>query len=178
MAMSLLDELLSHRNNAAIGQIARQFGIDETQVKDVIGQLAPALGAGLARNTQASGGLDALIGALQKGGHSRYLDDPSTLSGPETVSDGNGILGHVLGSKDVSRALATKAAAQTGVSADLIKRILHLIATLAMGALNKQTTNAPAGNQITDVLGSMLDRNGDGSALDDLIGMAGTFFRR
>ena len=66
-----------------------------------------------------------------------------------------------------------------GPEADIIKQILPLVASLAMGALNKQTTSAPAGgNQITDILGSMLDRNKDGSALDDLIAMAGSFFKR
>ena len=177
--MNILDALVGGQGNAAIGQIAKQFGINVSQVRDVIGQLAPVLGQGMARNAQASGGLDALLGALQKGGHGKYLDNPSTLGDPSTRDDGNNILGHILGSKDVSRALAGKAAAQTGLSADIIKQILPLVASLAMGALNKQTSSAPAaGNQITDILGSMLDRNKDGSALDDLIGMAGSFFKR
>ena len=177
--MNILDTLVGSQGNAAIGQIARQFGIDDRQVRDVIGQLAPVLGQGMARNAQGSGGLDALIGALQKGGHGKYLDDPSILSHASSTEEGNSILGHVLGSKDVSRALAGKAAAQTGLSADIIKQILPLVASLAMGALNKQTANAPAaGSQISDMLGSMLDRNQDGSALDDLIGMAGSFFKR
>ncbi len=177
--MNILDALVGGQGNAAIGQIAKQFGIDDTQVRDVIGHLAPVLGQGMARNAQGSGGLDALIGALQKGGHGKYLDDPSILSQASSTEEGNNILGHILGSKDVSRALAGKAAAQTGLSADIIKQILPLVASLAMGALNKQTSSAPAGgNQITDILGSMLDRNKDGSALDDLIGMAGSFFKR
>ena len=177
--MNLLDTLVGGPGSAAIGQIAKQFGIDDSQVRDLIGQLAPVLGQGLARNARASGGLDALIGALHKGGHSKHLDDPSILIQASTTEDGNNILGHILGSKDVSRALAVKAAAKTGLSADIIKQILPLIASLAMGALNRQTVNAPASNnQITDVLGSMLDRNQDGSALDDLIGMAGNFFKR
>ncbi len=177
--MNILDTLIGGQGNAAIGQIARQFGIEDSQVRDVIGQLAPVLGQGMARNAKAGGGLDALIGALQKGGHAKYLDDPSILSQASTAEDGNNILGHVLGSKDVSRALAGKAAAQTGLSADIIKQILPLVASLAMGALSKQTAGSPAsGNQITDMLGSMLDRNKDGSALDDLMGMAGSFFKR
>ena len=177
--MNILDALVGGQGNAAIGQIAKQFGIDETQVRAVIGQLAPVLGQGMARKAQGSGGLDSLIGALQKGSHGKYLDDPSILGNASSTEEGNNILGHILGSKDVSRALAGKAAAQTGLSADIIKQILPLVASLAMGALNKQTASAPAGgNQITDILGSMLDRNKDGSALDDLIGMAGSFFKR
>lgn len=176
---NIVDALVGGQGNAAIGQIAKQFGINDRQVCDVIGQLAPVLRQSMARNAQASGGLDALLGALKKGGNGKYLDDPSTLGDPSTRDDGNNILGHILGSKDVSHALAGKGAAQTGLSADIIKQILPLVASLAVGALNKQSANAPVGgNQISDLLGSMLNRNQDGSALDDLIGMAGSFFKR
>ena len=52
---------------------------------------------------------------------------------------GNGILGHLLGSKDVSREVASRAAAQTGLSADVLKRMLPLAATLMMGAFSKHS---------------------------------------
>jgi hypothetical protein len=176
--MNLIDLLAGSQNNPAISQMARQFGLNDQQIRDVISQVAPALSQGLARNTAASGGLDALMGALQKGGHSRYVDQPEVLGNPDTVRDGNGILGHILGSKDISRALSGQAGANTGISPDIIKQLLPLIASLAMGSLSKQTANAPRGNQISDVLGSLLDQNRDGSALDDLIGMAGKLFKR
>lgn len=176
--MNLLDVLLDNSNNPAIGQLAKQFGLNDTQIRDVIGQIAPALGQGLSRNSQASGGLDALLGALQKGGHGRYVDSPDIFGSTDAARDGNGILGHILGSKDVSRALAGKTAASTGVSPDLIKQLLPLIASLAMGSLAKATATAPSGNTATDILGSLLDRNRDGSALDDIIGMAGKFLGR
>ncbi|MCP5178583.1 MAG: DUF937 domain-containing protein [Pseudomonadales bacterium] len=176
--MNLLESLLGGQGQAALGQIAKQFGLNESQVRDVVSQLAPALGQGLQRNARASGGMDALIGALAKGNHGRYLDDIGALANPDTTADGNNILGHILGSKDVSRSLAGKAAEQTGVGADLIKKMLPLIASLAMGSLSKQTSSAGGGNPMSDVLGSLLDRNGDGSALDDLIGMAGSLFKR
>jgi len=176
--MNLIDLLAGSQNNPAVTQLARQFGLNPEQIRDVIGQVAPALGQGLARNTSAAGGLDSLINALQKGSHSRYVDQPDSLGQADTVQDGNNILGHILGSKDISRALAGRAGASTGISPDIIKQLLPLIASLAMGSLSKQTTNAPQGNQISDVLGSLLDRNRDGSALDDLIGMAGKFLGR
>jgi hypothetical protein len=48
-------------------------------------------------------------------------------------ADGNGILGHILGSKDVSRQVAAQASARTGIGADVLKKMLPLVATLAMG---------------------------------------------
>jgi hypothetical protein len=176
--MKLTDLLAGSQNNPAINQLARQFGLSDAQIREVIGQVAPVLGQGLARNTRASGGLDALIGALQRGSHQRYVDQPEVFSHADTVRDGNGILGHILGSKDVSRALAGKAGASTGISPEIIKQLLPLIASLVMGSLSRQTSAAPQGNPMSDMLGSLLDRDGDGSALDDLIGMAGRFLGR
>ena len=38
------------------------------------------------------------------------------------VADGNGILGHLLGIKDASRAVANNASQQTGIGAGLLKK--------------------------------------------------------
>ncbi len=175
---NLLETILGAQGGGAVSQIANQFGLNEGQVKDVIGQLAPALGRGIKENARSDGGLDSLMNALQKGNHSQYIDNPSALGAPQARLEGNSILGHILGSKEVSRELAGRAAGNTGVDSSIIKQILPLIAGLAMGGLSKQTGQAQSGNQITDVLGSFLDSDGDGSAIDDLIGMAGKFLGR
>ncbi|MBM4203817.1 MAG: DUF937 domain-containing protein [Gammaproteobacteria bacterium] len=83
--MNLIDLLAGSQNNPAVTQLARQFGLNPEQIRDVIGQVAPALGQGLARNTAAAGGLDSLINALQKGGRSRYVDQPDSLGQADTV---------------------------------------------------------------------------------------------
>jgi len=44
----------------------------------------------------------------------------------KTVQDGNGILGHIFGSKDVSREVAARASAQSGVGADVLKKLLPI----------------------------------------------------
>ncbi len=45
--MNLIDLLAGSQNNPALNQIARQFGLNDQQIRDVIGQVAPALGQGL-----------------------------------------------------------------------------------------------------------------------------------
>ena len=62
------------------------------------------------------------------------------LEADATRMDGNKILGHILGSKDVSRNVAAAAANDTGIDADLIKKALPLVAALAMGAMSKKTS--------------------------------------
>ena len=90
---------------------------------------------------------------------------------------GNGILGHILGSKDASRNVAAHAAQASGVDASIIKKMLPVVAAMAMGALSKQTDS---GRRLKDdgggLLGSLLDSNQDGQVLDDVINLARKLF--
>ena len=124
-----------------------------------------------------------MLSALSAGNHGQYIDDPASLTDPSAVTDGNGILGHLLGSKDVSREVASRAAAQTGLGADVLKRMLPLAATLMTGAFAKQSGNvsalAPglgnAGGGIAAMLSPLLDQNRDGSIMDDVTSLIGRF---
>lgn len=176
--MNLVETILNQQNGAAVRQIESQFGLEPQQSRSALAALVPALAVGLQRNAQSAGGLESLLAALSSGGHEQYVEDPTTLELPETLEDGNGILSHVFGSKDVSRQVASRAAAQTGLGADLLKRMLPMVATLVMGTLARRTSrqgptaSAGAGG-IMDLLGGALDQNRDGSMVDDVIGILG-----
>lgn len=185
--MNLLETILQAQGGGAVKGLAQNLGLSESQATAAIQQLLPALSSGLKRNVASPGGLEGLLGALQQGSHDQYLEQPQRLGSPETISDGNSILGHLLGSKDVSRKVAGNAAASTGLPVDLLKKMLPVVATMAMGALSKNTvqqgiqrqaaTNMPA-NDLMGMLTPMLDADGDGSVADDLLGMASKFFSR
>jgi hypothetical protein len=183
--MDLLQSVLNAQNGAAVSALGRNFGLNQDQTVAAVEQLLPALAAGLSRNTAQPAGLDGLMAALSGGAHQRYLDDPSTLSDAATVRDGNGILGHILGSKEVSREVAARASERTGIGSDVLKQMLPLVATLAMSALSKQaaastttTGSAPAPPQgVLGMLSPLLDSNRDGSIADDVMGMVGKFLR-
>ena len=182
--MNILDTILNAQNGAAVKQIGAQFGLGEEQAASALAALAPALAAGFQRNVQQQGGLERLIGALAGGQHERYIEHPATLTDQSTIDDGNGILGHVFGSKDVSRQVATRAAAQTGLSSDLMKQLLPIVAAMMMGAFAKNRGASPMaggaapGGGILDMLNPLLDRNRDGSMMDDVAGMIGQYLRR
>jgi hypothetical protein len=183
--MDLLNMLLNQGGGPAVSQLANSFGLSETQAVSAISNLLPALGQGLARNASTQGGLDSLLGALTGGNHQRYLEDPSILNQPDAIDDGNGILAHILGSKDVSRQVAQQTSQRTGIGADILKKMLPMVATLAMGALSRQKANAQAAapspsptDGLTGMLGQFLDANKDGSIADDVLGMASKFFRK
>ena len=222
--MNLFDMISQGQNGDAIGNLASQFGLEPAQAEAAVRQLAPALGAGLHRNTSTGKGLSDLLGSLTGGGHDRYAEDPSMLGSQETSDQGNGILGHLFGSKQVSRKVAEHASAQTGIGSAILKKMLPVIATMVMSGLAKKAMGGGSreiadsvmtkasrrggsmmGNlagkalssglgkgliggligkmvmksvfgggrkQSTSIFGSLLDRDGDGSYVDDLIGMA------
>ena len=180
--MNLLQSILNARDGSAVRKISQNFGLGEEQTVSAISNLVPALSQGLRQNVATGEGLQGLLSALSEGNHQRYVEDLSSLDQPETIQDGNGILGHLLGSKDVSRQVARRAAAQTGVGEDVLKRMLPVVATLVMGSLSKQglrnadTTTDSSG--LPGLLSSLLDADRDGSVVDDVLGLAGKFLKK
>ena len=184
--MNILDAMLNAQGGGgAAHQLGQQFGLNESQAASALSALVPALSAGFQKNMSSPQGLDGLLSALGGGQHQRYVDDAGALADGGTITDGNAILSHVFGSKDVSRQVASRAAAQTGIGEGVLKSMLPVVAAMMMGTMSKQVQR-PAGAQAAassggqDLIGMltpMLDSNRDGSMVDDVIGMLGRFTR-
>jgi len=180
--MDLMDLLKATGGGDSIGQLAKTVGLGSSDTSSLVKALAPALMRGMQKNTADEDGMVSLRNALETGGHDRYIDDPSLLASDATRTDGNNILGHIFGSKDVSRNVAAVAAKDTGIDASLIKKALPLLATLAMGAMSKKTSaGRDIGASVTKgqlgPLGDLLGLGGKSSGgLDDILGMAKKFF--
>ncbi len=186
--------------------IARELGVSDSDVANGADALVPAILGGFKKQAQAQPagieGLGALLGQLGGGG----LLDNVLAPKPTDVSRGNEVLGQIFGSKDVSRTVAQNAAVQSGLDPTLLKKMLPMLAMLVAGFMAKQhgvgMTAPPAaaggglggllggllgGRSAGDVtvspgataggLGSMLDMNGDGNVLDDILRMAGKAMR-
>jgi hypothetical protein len=184
--------------------IARELGVSETQVASGADALFPAILGGFKKQAQSQPtgleGLGGLLGQLGGGG----LLDNVLAPEPTDVSRGNAVLGEIFGSKDVSQAVAQNAASQTGVAPSVLKQMLPMLAMLAAGYMAKQqgagaaAQPSPAdgglGNLLGGLLGgsgtgsampgagapgfaSMLDLNGDGNPLDDILKMANKALR-
>jgi hypothetical protein len=165
--VDLLQTILNSQGGQTVDQLGQHVGLDRDQTVSALQSLLPALAGGLANNVAKPGGLDGLLSALTSGSHQRYIDNPASVAHPDAIEDGNGILGHVLGSKDASRQVAAQASAQTGIGADILKKMLPMVATLAMGAISHRAANqqsfgtAPAGSAgggLMDMLGTLLRR--------------------
>ncbi len=192
--MNILESLIGDQSSGVVSELARQLGVGEDQARAAAGQLIPALTRGLKNNASTDTGLSSLVEALQGGNHHNYLDNPSSLGQASTVQEGNSILSHIFGSKDVSRNIANYGANQAGLSSTLMKKALPIVASLVMSAMSKkllgkgkssgglfgggQTNNSDifgsgiAANKNRGMLESFLDADKDGSMWDDLLGMA------
>jgi hypothetical protein len=186
--MNLMEAILNGKGSP-LSKIAGKFGLSEDSTAEVVKQFLPALTNGMKKNiSKDQKGLDGLLNALKKGNHDRYLDDPDVFNSNEATRDGNGILGHLFGKKETSRQLARKTADKTGLDFGTLKKMLPLIAGLAMGALKKQGGRGSGGGLLGQLLGggksssslggllSLLDADGDGSPIDDILGFAKKLF--
>ena len=167
--MNLLDTILN--NGTVVNQIAQQLNLDSGDAQNAMKHMLPALTKGLSNNMRADGGLDGLLGALSSGHHQQYVDNPNSLGQQETIQDGNAILGHILGSKDVSRNVAGHASQQTGVDFGILKKMLPMLATVVMGSLSKQTSQAGILQGGTG--GGLAGAAGAAGALGGLVNMLG-----
>jgi hypothetical protein len=173
--------------------IARELGISESQAASGAAALAPAILGGFKKQAQARpDGLEGLGGLLGQLGGGGLLDDV-LASKPTDVSRGNEVLGQIFGSKDVSRAVAQNAASQSGLDPSVLKKMLPMLAMLVAGFMARQRTAgagaqaASGGGGLGGLLGgllggqpgrggglaSMLDMDGDGNPLDDILRLVG-----
>ena len=179
--------------------MARELGVSESQAASGAAALLPAILGGFKKQTQAQpGGLEGLGGLLTQLGGGGLLDNVLSPQ-PTNVSMGDNVLGQIFGSKDVSRTVAANAATKSGLDPSILKKMLPMLAMLVAGYMAKQraggaTTqaagggggvlggllggllgggNAPAGRAAGGGgLASMLDLDGDGNPLDDILNMA------
>ena len=182
------------RRMGGLESIARDLGISETQAAAGAAALAPAILGGFKKQAQAPAGLEGLGGLLGQLGGGSLLDNVLAKE-PTDIGRGNDVLGQIFGSKDVSRTVAQNAASQSGLDPNLIKKMLPMLAMVVAGYMAKQRGGAQqstGGGGLGDMLGgllggqtgaarpgvdaglgSMLDLNGDGNPLDDIMRMAG-----
>ncbi len=189
--MGILDSLLNDQNIQIINQLAENNGIDNSDVQNVIQQVLPALSKGIKNNISQEGGLNELIETLSSGHHQRYLEQPEALADESAAHEGNAILGHVLGNKEVSRDISMQVTQETGIDNSIVKKLLPLIATTVMASLSKEVSNSALGgvgnsdlsrllgdnsSPIIDMMSSFLDSDKESDITDDLLNLAKRFF--
>ncbi len=190
---------LSELLNSSIGQsvvrsVAGQLGVNENQASSAVNIAIPAILAGMTRNAQSPDGAASLNNALESKHDGSLLDNLSGILQGQTQelqSDGDGILGHVFGNK--RPAIEQGIAQKSGLSMDKIGPLLAILAPIVMAYLGKEKrqTNtgsgglgdllggllgggsqqqSRSGGGVMDILSGVLDKDGDGNPLNDLLG--------
>ena len=184
---SLLDSDIGRQ---IIGGISSETGTSEDKTSNLLGMALPLLTGAMKKNATTPQGAEGLMNAINNKHDGSILDNLGGFFGggvdQSAISDGAGILSHVLGGNqpNVENALSSK----TGIDAGTVSQILKMAAPLILGYLGKQTkqSNVSDANDMSSLLGSMLggqsqenqslitsliDSDGDGSVLDDVADM-------
>ncbi len=200
---SLEDLIGREKGNNAVEQISQNIGSNPAVVNSAIQMALPVILGGLAKNVQSPNGAESLDNALandHSGGLLNNLTDFLTggVPSPQQASretNGTGILEHILGT---NKGTATQEISkETGLSMGQVANILITLAPIVMAYLGKQKQendlNAggisdliigqqkqmeSSGNPMIDMASRVLDKDGDGSAIDDLAAMAANYFMK
>jgi hypothetical protein len=193
--MNAITQIITQQlGRGAVSSIAQRLGVSEATANTAVQIAVPLIVAALARNAARPEGAQQLHQAINNDHDGSIFNNVmGYLSDPQSAN-GAGILGHVFGGQQAS--IESNLAQATGMDQSSAGGLMETLAPLVMGAvgqtqqqngldasalstmLNNQQeeaqTNAP---DVMSLLGSMLDQNKDGSAVDDLQRLAANFFK-
>lgn len=178
----------------AISKVAQRMGVSEATANSAVQLAVPLIVAALARNASQPAAAQDLHQAINNDHDGSIFDNLSGFLGDPAAANGAGILGHIFGGQQP--VIANNLAQATGVDQGTAGGMMEMLAPLVMGAIgktqkqegldasglsellnNQQQQAQAAAPGMMGTLNSMLDQNKDGSALDDLSRIAGSFFK-
>ena len=174
-------------------QIGKMVGVqDSQQAESATSSIFSTLMGAIQQNASTPAGAESLNNALERDHDGSILDNISGLLSGTTqpqnaaTTNGAGILGHIFGGNQGN--VVNAVSQQTGLDTSKIMSMMISMAPIVMGMLGKakQQTGADAGglsnilgsvmggqagsNPIMGVLTGILDKNGDGNVIDDVLG--------
>lgn len=188
----LMDLIKSQVSEGMIDQLMGQLGgADKSQTKTAVNTAMTTLIGALSRNASNPQGASALASALDRDHDGSILDDVagflggSLSSNNSSMLNGAGILNHVLGGKQ--NGAIDMIAKVSGLDKSKTGQLLITMAPIIMGMLGKvkkennldqsslskllkgtTTQVVKQQPQSRNLLESILDRDGDGSYMDDI----------
>lgn len=184
----LLDLLNSDLGKTLVNNASSQLGQNKEKTTLALSTALPLILGAMKNNVSTPQGAEGLLGALTGKHDGSLLDNLSGMLGnSDVLNDGAGILGHVFGGKQQN--VANAVSKKSGMDVSSVMNLLQMAAPFVMAYLGKEkrSKNVNDGNGIGDLLGGLLgggaqqeqslitkilDADGDGSVIDDLIGMA------
>ena len=199
--MNLMDLLQGNLPDNLLGTLTNQVGAESTDQTKVAAQGAiSALAAALSKNASTPGGANALVSALDRDHDGSILDDLAGFFGGsrqasnQSMLNGAGILKHVLGGNQNN--IINMISRMSGLDQTKAGSMLTMLAPVILGALGKARNQQNMGvNDLTKLLGGsvqeqaqsnrqfglvqqLLDRDGDGSIMDDIANIGLSFLKK
>ncbi len=196
--MFSLEDLLGQKQGTqAVEQISQSLGANPTETNSAIQMALPMILGALAKNAQQPNGAEQLSNTLEKNHDGGILDNLGGFLGnnQQANADGLGILGHIFGNKQ--GAVAQQVSQNSGLDIGQVAQLMITLAPIVMGFLGKkkaeqnldagglqnmlgeqQQQMQSSGNPTMDMISGYLDRDGDGSSMDDLASMAANYFQQ
>ena len=197
----ILDILSSNLTEDVISQMSNRLGTDKKTTSTATEGAINILLAAMNKNAQKEESRGGLLNALTKDHDGGILDDimgyaAGTAKVNERTANGAGVLGHLLGGKQ-SGAIEMLMK-MSGMDKNNAGSLLSMLAPIVMGAVGKnlKTSNVNTdGGGLMDILSGtmnsrkqnqkemsmiekLIDQDGDGSVIDDLLSMGMKFLRR
>jgi hypothetical protein len=162
--LPLYEMMKRAQNGEAMRTMSEQFGLSVDQAAKAMEALMPAFSTGLKRNTLNPQDFGGFMQALASGHYADYFNNMAEAFTPRGIDEGNAMLGQIFGSKEVSRAIAQQAELATGITQDIYKRMMPVVASILMGGLFNQATGSASarqgdgGNVFADMFSKMLEQ--------------------
>src|SRR5690606_15721556 len=187
---------ISNLLQGAMGQqmingVVNQLGIKNEQAQMAISAAVPFLISALNKNAN-NGDAQNIANALERDHDGSILDNLGGFLSGGNFADGAGILNHILGNRQgqVENAIGQS----SGLNGGQIAQILAIVAPIVMGYLGKEkkekgldagglssllggmvTGTAQTNQREMSTIERLLDQDGDGSAMDDVMDLGSKF---
>ena len=193
---NFVDLLTQQLGGSTAEKLSTQLKATPTQTQQGLEQFLPIMVEAMSRNAQSESGAASLFNAAKKDHDGNILDNLGDVLGNRNLSGtGSGILRHVLGGKNDK--VAEFISKSTGMSASQAINLMQLAAPLVMGMLSRQQNqNNMNPSDMSEMLRRsthevkqtdpknmgmierMLDRDGNGSVMDEVGEMGMGFLKR
>jgi hypothetical protein len=133
------DLMQEAQQNSMSSLMAKEFGLTADQQAKAFEALMPAFWLGMRRNAADPFGVAAFWQSLGGGQYKSYFDNPFSAMTPSALAQGNGVIEKMFGSPEVAKAVALQVEAATGITQDVVRRMMPVMANMMMGGLQRQT---------------------------------------
>ena len=135
--MELYDIIRAAGGGAIVEELAKDAGVARDQAEEALRTLLPEFGRAIRRAGESRTGAPAVHAAMQDERYARYLEQPAALREAAAAADGERVLEEVLDEEQRDELVRSVAAAMQADQAS-VRRLLPLVATLAMAAIGQR----------------------------------------